>query len=124
MAPRKKKSISEPKGSKAPKKTTTKKAAAGNSKVNVTFFSDVPNDVGFGLCDGTQLLNLLELSDALLRMSDDVFFYHVRHDANDFSNWIRDIHKDEKLAGILSLCQSREEMNHYLLRYLLEQMKK
>lgn len=90
--------------------------------VRVKYFESVPADVHFDMADGTRLTSLLELSDALLRMSDDIFYYHVRGDANDFAKWIRDVFSDHKLAQMIALCHTKEEANHYLLRYLVEKL--
>ena len=38
----------------------------------------------FKLIDGSEIKNLLELADNLHNMSDDVFYYHVNQEKNDF----------------------------------------
>jgi hypothetical protein len=118
------------KAGKAAKASAGKAARHGSSEIptkpeakviiKVHYFENVPPDVIFKLADGTEIGGLLELSDALLRMPDDIFYYHVRPDANDFAKWVYDVFRDEKLAQVMSLCHTREETNHHLLRHLLE----
>ena len=64
--------------------------------------SDVPVEYAFFCHDGRRLYNLAELQDALATMSDEVFAYHSGKDKSDFSNWVRDVIKDETLARQLS----------------------
>src|SRR5512136_5816 len=65
------------------------------------YLADVPQEHVFWCCDGRILKNLRELCDALGAMSDDVFAYHVNAAKNDFYNWVKDIVKDDALAGDL-----------------------
>lgn len=60
--------------------------------------ANVPNENFFYCCNGFVLKNLEELQLELRIMSDEVFFHHVNNEKNDFSNWIKDIIDDEKLA--------------------------
>ncbi len=62
---------------------------------------DVPVDKPFWSQDGRTLKNLQELAAALKEMSDETFRYHLNEAKNDFSNWVRDVVGDEKLAGDL-----------------------
>ena len=64
--------------------------------------SDVPVEYAFFCQDGRRLHNLAELQDALATMSGEVFAYHSGKDKSDFSNWVRDIVRDETLARQLS----------------------
>ena len=65
------------------------------------YLADVPQEYVFWCCDGRILKNLRELCDALGAMRDDVFAYHVNAAKNDFYNWVKDIVKDDALAGDL-----------------------
>lgn len=65
------------------------------------YLADVPQEHVFWCCDGRILKNLGELCDALGAMSDDAFAYHVNAAKNDFSNWVKDVIKDDSLAGDL-----------------------
>jgi len=50
-----------------------------------------------------------ELVDALEDMSSDLFEEHVNEMKNDFSNWVRDVLGDDKLANELTNCANRTE---------------
>lgn len=65
------------------------------------YLADVPQEHVFWCCDGRILRNLRELCDALGAMSDEAFAYHVNAAKNDFHNWVKDVIKDETLAGDL-----------------------
>jgi hypothetical protein len=65
------------------------------------YLDDVPQEYVFWCCDGHILKNLRELRDAFAIMSEDTFAYHVNTAKNDFCNWVRDIIKDDTLAGDL-----------------------
>ena len=68
---------------------------------------NVPEGNVFRCCDGRVLVNIPELNDALGNMSDETFAFHANQAKNDFSNWVRDIIKDEKLARDLSKATDR-----------------
>jgi len=70
---------------------------------------DVPDDKRFWCQDGKVVKNLKELQEVLNGMSDETFRYHSREDRNDFSNWIRDVVRDEKLARDLSKARSHTQ---------------
>jgi hypothetical protein len=59
---------------------------------------DVPVEYVFRCNDGSIFKNMRELRDGLTVISDQAFTFHANADKNDFSNWVRDIIKDEKLA--------------------------
>lgn len=65
------------------------------------FLEDVPEEYVFRNHDGTMLRNMCELEKALGTMSDDTFAYHSSGSKNDFSNWVKDIIGDDKLAAEL-----------------------
>ena len=62
---------------------------------------NVPEENVFRCCDGRILANMLELGVAFGSMSDEVFVFHANPAKNDFTNWVRDIIKDDKLASDL-----------------------
>ena len=71
--------------------------------------ANVPAEYVFWLSDGRTLGNMSELADALRTIPDDVYNHHVNHEKNDFSNWVRDIIKDEKLANDLRKSSSKRQ---------------
>jgi hypothetical protein len=72
---------------------------------------DVPDEKSFWCQDGRVIKNLKELEEALNDMSDETFHYHLGEGRNDFSNWIRDVVGDNKLANDLSKAKSRIQAN-------------
>ena len=68
---------------------------------------NVPEENVFRCCDGHAMVNMSELNDALGNISDETFAFHANQAKNDFSNWVRDIIKDEKLARDLSKATDR-----------------
>jgi hypothetical protein len=70
---------------------------------------DVPEDKRFWCCDGRVIKNLEELRTAFDAMSDETFRYHATEQKNDFSNWIRDVVGDDKLARDISKAKSRSQ---------------
>jgi len=59
--------------------------------------------------DGRYLKNLQELEAALEQMTEETFHYHVNENKNDFSNWVRDVIKDEKLSRDLQKTATRAQ---------------
>lgn len=73
--------------------------AAAQSRLN-----DVPEEKRFWCHDGRYLKNLEEMETALEQMDEDTFRYHSNETKTDFSNWVRDVIGDEKLARELLGC--------------------
>jgi len=70
---------------------------------------DVSEEKRFWCQDGRVLKNLQELETALREMEDDTFRHHVSEARNDFSNWVKDVIGDDKLAGDLSRSKTRAQ---------------
>ena len=68
---------------------------------------DVLDEKRFWCQDGKVIKNIKELQEALNGMSDETFHYHAGEWRNDFSNWVRDVVGDNKLANDLSRAKSR-----------------
>jgi len=85
------------------------------SKVKVTkqdaekLLANVPEEQVFWCCDGRIFRNMRDLADGLENMSDETFAYHLNCDKSDFSNWLRDVIGDEKLARDLENPLTRQE---------------
>ncbi|MBS3113916.1 hypothetical protein J4448_02345 [Candidatus Woesearchaeota archaeon] len=62
----------------------------------------------FWVNNGPILKNLEELADALPDMNDETFNHHVNSEKNDFSNWVKDIIGDNKLANDLLSSRGRD----------------
>lgn len=70
---------------------------------------DVHPDRAFILKDGSSIKNLHELYSALQSMESHVFAHHVNEDRNDFGNWVKDVHKDYRLANSLFSAGTKDE---------------
>ena len=61
--------------------------------------SDASGDKRFFSHDGCVSSNIRQLADCLAHMSEDSYQHHVTPLKNDFSNWIRHVFGDDKLAN-------------------------
>ena len=59
---------------------------------------NVPAEYVFQCRDGNTFRNLRELTEALTTMTEETFVFHANEEKNDFSNWVGDVIRDEKLA--------------------------
>lgn len=67
----------------------------------------VPSSKSFWLCTNEYLRSLNTLAEALERVSDDVFRYHVDKYKNDFATWVKDSIDDKDLAREISRIKTR-----------------
>ena len=72
--------------------------------------ADASPEQCFWVNNGPVIRNLNEMADALACMQDEIFRYHVNEEKNDFGNWVRDVLKDEKLAGDISRVKSKDKI--------------
>lgn len=63
--------------------------------------ADAPAEKVFWCHDGCVVHNLKELGHALNTMTDETYAFHANTEKNDFTNWVRDVIKDESLARYL-----------------------
>lgn len=73
------------------------------------FLAIVPEEYVFRCHDGRILKNVKELGEALAVMADETFAYHSNSEKKDFSNWVRDVIGDEKLAKDLENALNRNQ---------------
>ncbi len=83
---------------------------------------EVPEEHHFVVADGRKLKNLLELSDALETMSEEIFRHHANEFKNDFSNWVKDVFYDHSLAEDISRAKNRLETQIAVLRRLVKEL--
>ena len=76
------------------------------------FLSKVSEEYIFLCQDGRVLWDMKELTEALTTMTDETFAYHSNAEKKDFSNWVRDIIGDEKLAKDLEKATSRTKQSN------------
>jgi hypothetical protein len=73
------------------------------------YLADVTAEYVFRCCDGGVFRNMRELRDGLANMSDETYGCHVTTSKNDFSRWVSDVIKDQKLAADLLGSTSRSD---------------
>ncbi len=73
------------------------------------FLTLVPEEYVFRCHDGRILKNMKDLGEALAVMADETFAYHSNSEKKDFSNWVRDVIGDEKLAKDLENALDRNQ---------------
>ena len=64
--------------------------------------TDTSDDKSFFCHNGYVAKNLHQLAECLSHISEDSFKHHVTPVKNDFSNWVRDVFGDDKLARDLT----------------------
>ncbi len=62
----------------------------------------------FWVNNGFVLKNLKDLKEALLKMNEETFKYHVNKEKNDFAAWVKDALKNNTLASKLLKTKSIE----------------
>ena len=70
----------------------------------------------FYAIDGCVYSSLNEMADCLEHMTSDTFSHHVTSANNDFSNWVRDVLNDGKLASDLDKAANADDMAR-IVRY-------
>ena len=73
-----------------------------------TYLRDVAPEQCFWVNNGPILKNLEEMANVLPEMNDETFQHHVNSEKNDFSNWVRDVISDQKLANDLLSSRNKE----------------
>lgn len=81
---------------------------------------DVPSHHYFLARNGVTIKNLQELKTAIEQMDDASFKHHVNEEKNDFSEWIKNIIKDEKLAKNILSTFSKEKMMQIIEKRIKE----
>lgn len=88
------------------KKITVKKANTGKTKLKMPA---APPDCCFWVNSGVIIRDFKELAEALDRMTDAVFSYHVNGVRNDFAKWVEDVFDGKGLAGELRKSKARKD---------------
>lgn len=87
------------------------------------FLNDVPEEYQFWANNGTTIRNVEQLAEAIKNMDEQTFKHHSNNEKTDFSNWLRDIVGDEKLATDLMKNKSRDSA-HKKIRERLALLKR
>lgn len=78
--------------------------------------SDVKANSHFKLHMGTNIVNLMQLSEALDIIADGSFKHHVTAKKNDFAAWVRHAVGDEELAKSIEKIKDRRRIADKLRR--------
>ena len=85
---------------------------------------EAPKGKYFYVHNGMTIKNLDELSVAIDLMDIKIFEYHVNNDKNDFSNWVKEIIKEKKLAEELLNIKSKTASAERIKKYIYKVSKK
>ena len=91
-------------------------------KRNKSVFIELSPDKYFVLCDGSTIKDYKELAALLETIGDDVFYYHVTNERNDFANWISDVFGEHELAEKVRNSRSRHEMMAIIYKHLFHKL--
>ena len=72
-------------------------------------FPEVEPGQYFWLRDGSHLKSLVDLHGALERIDEETYRYHANENKNDFSNWVKEVHKNNWLANDISNSTTKED---------------
>ncbi|RLC94501.1 MAG: hypothetical protein DRI39_02670 [Chloroflexi bacterium] len=75
--------------------------------------ADVAGEYVFWCHDGRVLRSMRDLQSALASMTEDTFYYHANDDKNDFSNWVKEVIGDSKLAREISRSRTAQQAARY-----------
>lgn len=98
----------------ATKKVISKKPATATAKVLVY----ASNDNSFWVNDGQVLNSLIALQEALNKMQNEVFAYHVRKDKNDFADWVDFVLCDGKCSSDLRKTKTKVDASVVVSKHL------
>ncbi|PIN69375.1 hypothetical protein COV93_05790 [Candidatus Woesearchaeota archaeon CG11_big_fil_rev_8_21_14_0_20_43_8] len=70
--------------------------------------------------DGRTIKNLKELALVMEHLAQDVFEHHVSENKNDFASWIKDVIKDENLAGELMKSFDKDGHQRIIFRHIIK----
>ena len=107
------------KSKKSPKSKKTKASRPKSRKKNV-YHAKKEHQIFF-LANGTHVKNLLQLAEVLHSLNDNHYSHHVNQERNDFSNWVRDVFQEPKLAKRIEN-MDKGEMQFELYRFLARKL--
>ena len=87
-------------------------------------FREIPSEHYFFARNEMIIKSLSELCDALNNMDDHTYMHHVNKERNDFSEWIKDVIGDKKLAKGIRKAKTKEEVSKFISMRLERARKK
>lgn len=86
-------------------------------------FENAQEDKAFFLNDGRVVKNLYELAEALTNMKEKTFKHHVNKKKNDFSEWIKEVIQEEKLANEVARLVMKDKIQIAIQKHAIREMK-
>jgi hypothetical protein len=87
-----------------------------------SLFVELSPEKYFVMCNGITIRDYRELAETLETLGDDVFYYHVSNERNDFANWINDVFEEKDLAQRTRNIRNRSEMMAVLYKHLFHKI--
>ncbi len=78
--------------------------------------SAADEEKAFHLRTGERLRSLYDLKQAAESMDQSTFGHHVSEGKNDFSKWVREVHRDHELATDIQNVQSAKELHEHMTK--------
>ncbi len=103
---------------KTKKASPTKSTAKKSTKVAKRALVCATGEQCFWTTDGRIISNLVELSEQLAHMSDEVFAYHAHAARNDFADWIDAVLGDSELAKSMRASRKPKTAHTIVVRRL------
>ncbi|MFH1331718.1 MAG: DUF5752 family protein [archaeon] len=85
-------------------------------------FENVSQEKAFWVSDGRYVRNIYELVQVFEDMKEKTFKYHVNKKKNDFSEWIRQVIGDEKLADKVARLVMKDKIQIVLQKHLIKKL--
>lgn len=89
----------------------------------MNLLENVAEEKAFYINDGRRIRNLCELVEALDNMKEVTFKFHVNKKKNDFSEWIRHVIEDEKLADDVARLVMKDKIQIILQKHVIGKMR-
>lgn len=105
-----------------PRKKVEKTVVVHKPKAQKSLFIELAPEKYFVLCDGKTIKDYKELAALLSTIGDDIFYYHVTPERNDFANWVRDVFDEQELADSIRSSKSRHEMMAVLYKHMFQKL--
>lgn len=102
---------------------TVKKAPTKNIVTKKKGLKKVKPELAFFFSDGTSCDDMLQLSDAIDMMADEVFEHHVSGDFNHFADWIEHVFNEKPLANKIRNAKTKDKHRVEILTFVVKQLK-
>ncbi|MFC1691264.1 hypothetical protein ACFL0W_03720 [Nanoarchaeota archaeon] len=83
--------------------------------------NDVQDENAFYSADGSRLMNLKHLAEALDTMHEDTYISHANDQKNDFSNWIKEVIEEHELAENIN-GKTQKEAHVEVLKHIVSEL--